>query len=88
MKRITTGYYWSLTIDPEKSTIVARLYPEVVLWHHTALFHYNYSGDDLKQRNVQSQRNEWSQDSSEGSRTLNCNMGVAVNPFDLLRLLR
>lgn len=43
MERITTGYYRSLAIEPGEATIVARLYPEAVLWYHTALFYYNYS---------------------------------------------
>lgn len=43
MERIKTGYYRSLTIDPGEAATVVRLYPEGVLWLHTALFYYNYS---------------------------------------------
>lgn len=43
MEKIKTGYYRSIAMDPGEAVTVVRLYPEGVLWSHTALFYYNYS---------------------------------------------
>lgn len=43
MEKIKTGYYRSLEVDPSEVSMVARLFPEAILWGGTALFHYGYS---------------------------------------------
>ena len=43
MEKIKTGYYRSLKVDPSEATMVARLFPEAILWGGTALFYYGYS---------------------------------------------
>ena len=43
MEKIKTGYYRSLAVDPSEASMVARLFPEAILWGGTALFYYGYS---------------------------------------------
>ncbi len=43
MEKIKTGYYRSLEVGPSEVSMVARLFPEAILWGGTALFYYGYS---------------------------------------------
>lgn len=43
IEKIKTGYYRFLSDDPGEAAIVARLFPDGVLWLNTALFFYGYS---------------------------------------------
>lgn len=43
MEKIKTGYYRSRKADPSEVSMVARLFPEAILWGGTALFYYGYS---------------------------------------------
>ena len=43
MEKIKTGYYRSLAVAPSEASMVARLFPEAILWGGTALFYYGYS---------------------------------------------
>lgn len=43
MEKIKTGYYRSLSVDLSEAAIIARLFPEGVLWLNTSLFYYGYS---------------------------------------------
>jgi len=43
IEKIKTGYYRLLSDDAGEAAIVARLFPDGVLWLNTALFYYGYS---------------------------------------------
>jgi len=43
IEKIKTGYYRFLSDDTGEAAIVARLFPDGVLWLNTALFYYGYS---------------------------------------------
>jgi predicted transcriptional regulator of viral defense system len=43
IEKIKTGYYRFLFNDTSEAAIVARLFPDGVLWLNTALFYYGYS---------------------------------------------
>lgn len=43
IEKIKTGYYRFLSDDTGETAIVARLFPDGVLWLNTALFYYGYS---------------------------------------------
>lgn len=43
MEKIKTGYYRSLAVDPSEASMIARLFPEAILWGDTALFYHGYS---------------------------------------------
>jgi predicted transcriptional regulator of viral defense system len=43
IEKIKTGYYRLLSNDPSEAAIIARLFPDGVLWSDTALFYYGYS---------------------------------------------
>ena len=43
IEKIKTGYYRLISDDTSEAAIVARLFPDGVLWLNTALFYYEYS---------------------------------------------
>jgi predicted transcriptional regulator of viral defense system len=43
IEKIKTGYYRFRSDDTSEAAIVARLFPDGVLWLNTALFYYGYS---------------------------------------------
>lgn len=43
IEKIKTGYYRFLSEEAGEAAIVARLFPDGVLWLNTALFYYGYS---------------------------------------------
>lgn len=43
IEKIKTGYYRFVSDDTGEAAIVARLFPDGVLWLNTALFYYGYS---------------------------------------------
>ncbi len=43
IEKIKAGYYRNLSDDTGEAAIIARLFPDGVLWLNTALFYYGYS---------------------------------------------
>lgn len=43
IEKIKTGYYRFLSDDTGEAAVVARIFPDGVLWLNTALFYYGYS---------------------------------------------